>query len=96
VIPPEVTVSHSELRDAYSKFVEEVMRILYNLDPEGIGRSIDAPFDEYHDLATLLVPRLSRAKNSSEAAEEIRRLVPTAEPALIEALLVAQQELKKD
>jgi hypothetical protein len=96
VIPLEGTVSHSELRDAHNKFQEKVMRILYNLDPEGIGRSIDAPFDEYHDLTALLAPRLSRARNSSEAAEEIRRLVPTAEPALIEALLVAQQELKKD
>jgi hypothetical protein len=89
-------VSHSELRNAYNQLLEKVMRVLYDLDPEGMGWSIDAPFDEYHDLATLLVPRLSRAKTSSEAAEEIRKLVPTAEPALIEALLAAQQEFKKD
>jgi hypothetical protein len=89
-------VSHSELRKAYNQFLEKVMRIFYDLDPEGIGSSVDAPFDEYRDLATLLVPRLSRAKTSSEADEEIRKLGPTAEPALIEALLAAQQEFKKD
>jgi hypothetical protein len=89
-------VSHSQLRNTYNQFLEKVMRILYDLDHEDIGSSIDAPFDEYRDLATLLVPRLSRAKTSSEADEEIRKLVPTAEPALIEALLTAQQEFKKD
>jgi hypothetical protein len=89
-------VSHSELRNAYKQFLEKLMKILYDLDPEGIGSSIDAPFDEYRDLATLLVPRLSRAKTSSGAAEEVRKLVPTAEPALIEALLAAQQEFKRD
>jgi len=89
-------VSHSELGNVYKKFLEQVIRILYALDPESIGRSIDAPFDEYHHLATLLVSRLSRAKTSSKAAEEIRKLVPTAEPALIGALLAAQQEFKED
>jgi hypothetical protein len=89
-------VSHSELRNAYNQFLEKVARILYDLDPEGIGKSIDAPSDEYHDLATLLLPRLSRAKTPSEVAEEIRKLVPTAESALIEALLAAQQEFKKE
>lgn len=89
-------MSHSELRNAFNQFLEKIMRILYDVDPEGIGSSIDAPFDEYRDLATLLVPRLSRAKTPSEADEEIRKLVPTAEPALIEALLAAQQEFKED
>jgi hypothetical protein len=89
-------VSRDELRNAYNQFLEKLMRILYDLDAEGIGWSIDAPFDEYHDLATLLVARLSRATTSEEATEEIRKLVPTAELDLIEALLVAKQEFKKD
>ncbi len=71
------------------------MTLLYDFDPDGIGRSIDAPADEYRDLATLLVPPLSRATTASDAAEEIHRLVPAAEPPLIEALWAAQQEFKQ-
>ena len=70
------------------------MALLYDPDPDGIGRAIDAPADEYRDLATLLIPPLSRATTASEAAEEIHRLIPAAESPLIEALWDAQQEFK--
>jgi hypothetical protein len=64
-----------ELSRAYGQFLEVVMTLLSEFDPYGIGRSIYAPADEYRDLATLLVPPLSRAKTASDAAEEIHRLV---------------------
>jgi hypothetical protein len=72
------------------------MSLLYDFDPDGIGRSIDAPRDEYSDLATLLVPPLARSMTASEAAEQIRKLVPVAGPSLIKALWAAQQKFKED
>jgi hypothetical protein len=89
-------MTHRELRHAYSQFLDVVTRLLYDHDPDGIGRSIDAPPDEYRELATRLLPPLSRARTAPEAAEEIRRLVPTAEPALIEAIWAAQQKFKNE
>jgi hypothetical protein len=89
-------MTHRQLKWAYSQFLEAVMRLLHDLDPDGIGRSIDAPPDEYREMATRLLPRLSRAGTASEAAEEIRRSFPTAEPALIDALWAAQQKFKED
>jgi hypothetical protein len=88
-------MTHRELRHAYSQFLEAVMSLLYDFDPDGIGRSIDAPPDEYSDLATRLIPLLSRATTESEAAEEVRRLLPAAGPPLIEALWAAQRKFKQ-
>jgi hypothetical protein len=89
-------MTHRNLSNAYSQFLEATMSLLYDFDPDGIGRSIDAPSDEYRDLATRLIPPLSRSMNASEAAEEIRKLVPMAEPPLIEALWAAQQKFKQN
>jgi hypothetical protein len=89
-------MTHRELRNAYDQFLEAVMSLLYDFDPDGIGRSIDAPPDEYRDLATRLIPPLSRSTTASEAAKEIRSFVPLAEPPLVEALWDAQQKFKKD
>jgi hypothetical protein len=66
---------------------------LYDLDPEGMGRTADAPLDEYGDVAARLVPRLWGAKTESEASQEICSCVPTAEKSLIDALWAARQEL---
>lgn len=85
-----------ELSRAYGQFLEVAITLLYDFDPDGIGRSIDAPADEYRDLATLLVPPLSQATTATDAAEEIHRLVPAAESPLIEALWAAQREFKHD
>ncbi len=87
-------MTHRELRKNYSQFLQAVMSLLYDFDPDGIGRSIDAPSDEYRDLATRLLSPLARSATASEAAEEIRKLVPMAEPALIEALWAAQRKFK--
>jgi hypothetical protein len=89
-------VTRRELKHAYSEFLEAVMSLLYDFDPDEVGRSIDAPPDEYRDLATRLLGPLSRSVTPSEAAAEIRRLVPTAEPDLIKALWAARQKFKSD
>jgi hypothetical protein len=68
------------------------MRLLYDHDPDGIGRSIDAPLDEYRDLATLLVIPLSLATTFAEAQVEIRKLVPRADETLNNALWTAKEE----
>ncbi len=70
------------------------MSLLYDYDPDGIGRSIDAPHDEYDDLATRLLGPLSRSTTALEADAEIRELVPAAGPDLIKALWAASQRFK--
>jgi hypothetical protein len=83
-------MTHNKSTNSYSQFRQAVMILLYDFDPDGIGRSVDAPSDEYGDLATRLIRALWRSMNASEAAKEIRKLVPTAEPPLIEALWAAR------
>ncbi len=87
-------MSKDELKSAYKQLLEAVMGILYDLDPDGIGRSIDAPADEYREAATRLLPRLWAASTASEASEEIQRSFPTAEQALIDALWDARQRIE--
>jgi hypothetical protein len=79
-------MSDREPRRAYSRLLEDIVGILYESDPDGIGRSIDAPADEYRDLATVLLPRLWAVAGEPEAREEIRKIIPAAEPMLIDAL----------
>lgn len=86
-------MTDKDLKRAYEKRLEAIARILYDLDPDGIGRSIDAPEDEYSEPASRLLPRLWAAKNVSDAAQEIARLFPTAEQALIDALWKARQRI---
>jgi hypothetical protein len=82
-----------ELKSAYIRGLEAITRILYDLDPDGMGRSIDAPLDEYSDAADELMPRLWAARTESEASKEIRRSFPTAERRLLDALWAARQEM---
>jgi hypothetical protein len=79
---------------SYKTRLEALMKTLYEFDPDGIGQSIDAPPDEYRDLATMLVSRLWAAGDESQAAGEIRSLFPTAEQALIDALWAVRQEIE--
>jgi hypothetical protein len=64
-------MNNKELKSAYIHRLKAITRILYDLDPEGIGRSIDAPLDEYSDAAAKLMPRLWTARTESEVSEEI-------------------------
>jgi hypothetical protein len=86
-------MSNKELKSTYKRRLTATMRILYDLDPEGIGRTIDAPLDEYSDAAARLVSRLWGAKTESEASQEIRSCLPMAEKSLIDALWAARQEI---
>ena len=52
-------MARPELSRAYGQFLEVATTLLYEFRSHGVGRSIDAPADEYRDLATLLVPPLS-------------------------------------
>jgi len=86
-------MSNHELKHAYGQRLEAVMKILYDHDPDGIGRSIDTPADEYRDLATRLLPRLWAARTASAAGQEICKLFPSAEQTLIDALWAVRQRL---
>jgi hypothetical protein len=87
---------HREPKRAYNSFLDAVTRLLYDFDPDGIGRSIDAPFDEYSEEAARLLTRLSRSETADEAAVEVRGLFPAAEQPLIDALWDARQRFKAE
>jgi hypothetical protein len=86
-------LNNKELKSAYIHRIKAITRILYDLDPDGIGRSIDAPLDEYSDAAAKLMPRLWAARTESEASKEIRKSFPAAEQRLLDALWAAWQEI---
>jgi hypothetical protein len=86
-------MNHKELKSIYKRRLTVTMRILYDLDPEGMGRTAETPPDEYSDAAAWLVSRLWRAKSESEASQLIRYCFPAAEKSLIDALWAAQQDL---
>lgn len=89
-------MARRETKHVYGQLLLAVTSALYEFDPGGMGRSIDAPPDEYRDLATRLLGPLWRSATPSEAAAEIRKLVPAAEPDLIKALWTARQNFKLD
>jgi hypothetical protein len=76
-------MNNKELKSAYIRRLKAITKILYDLDPDGIGRSIDAPLDEYSDAAAELMPRLWAARTESEASIEIRKSFPGRMPSLI-------------
>ena len=86
-------MSNKELKRMYVQLLEAITIILYDFDPDGIGRSIDAPLDEYSDLAAQLMPRLWAAGTASEASQEICRFFPAAKQSLLDALWDARQEI---
>ena len=87
-------MARREMKHAYAQLLQAVMNVLYDFDPEGLGRSIDAPPDEYRDLATRLLGPLWRSAAPSEATAEIREHVPAARPDLIMSLWAATQNVK--
>jgi hypothetical protein len=76
-------MNNKELKSAYVRRLGAITKILYHLDPDGIGRSIDALLDEYSDAAAELMPRLWAARTESEASIEIRKSFPGRMPSLI-------------
>jgi hypothetical protein len=51
-------MSNEGLKSAYIRRLKAITRILYDLDPDGMGRSTDAPLDEYSDAVGELMPRV--------------------------------------
>jgi hypothetical protein len=64
-------VTTSPKSDRYVRLQQQVSRTLYEVDPDEIGISIDAPLDEYDDIALRLVPRLLAAESSYELRERL-------------------------
>jgi hypothetical protein len=62
------------------------MKILYDHDPDGIGSSIDAPPDEYHDLVVRLLQSLRSAGTREQAARAVTAIFPAGSEPLVEAL----------
>jgi hypothetical protein len=55
-----------KLSDAYSRLHEALTSVLYNVDPEGMGRTVGAPEDEYSGIATTLCNSLRGTANSDD------------------------------
>lgn len=77
--------THSSQSLSYTQLLEAVMSLLYDFDPDGVGRSIDAP-----TMSTVISPLSSSARSRAlliPRKQPLRRkLVPPAEPDLIKAL----------
>ena len=76
-----------KLSDAYRRLHTELTTVLYNVDPEGMGRIVGAPEDEYSSVATTLCNSLRSAASS----DEVRGVLETIFGAdLVHDELVAQ------
>lgn len=82
------------LTPTYAEFVRTVSRALYDVDPEGIGSSIDAPPDEYDDLAHRLAADLVAADTAEQAGRITTSLFASAGDALTERLWLALQRYR--
>jgi hypothetical protein len=80
------------LTPAYTEFVQTISRALYDVDPQGIGSSIDAPLDEYDDLAHRLASDLVLAASVHDAGRITTSIVSSGEEPLIVRLWSAVQE----
>ena len=85
--------SNKELKRRYPRRLAAVSRILYDFDPEGMGRSADAPLDEYDGQAVALLRGLWAARTASDASQLIRRSYPEAEQDLLDAFWAARHEI---
>lgn len=77
--------------EAFADLARTISHLLYELDPDGIGSSIDAPLDEYDDLSW----RLARAVVAREDRDEVRLAVvetfPGATDDLVDGVWSARQ-----
>ena len=87
-------MTQSSKNIAYQEFLETVTRLLYDFDPDGIGSSIDAPLDEYSELAARLLPELSRSSTPVEASRRTLSLFPTASEDLRQAIWAATDRFR--
>jgi hypothetical protein len=79
---------------AYAEFVRTLSRVLYEVDPDGVGSSIDAPLDEYDDIASKFASKLLGAGSEAEGAEIAREFFDSADDALITQLWAARNDYR--
>ena len=73
---------------AYLDFKREVEDVLYEVDPYGMGSTIDAPRDEYSDEAARLLPLLVEIVNGRDVE------LPLSDPALRAQLVVVAERYR--
>lgn len=78
-VPPDPQVA------AWVKVQQELSRLLYEHDPEGMGSSVGAPTDEYDDGATELIRQIKRPEVGSPDVA-VRQLWPGATDDLVAAV----------
>ena len=75
------------LRAAYSAAHERLTMVLYSVDPEGIGRSVGAPEDEYSQVATRLMTALGTAATDGHVRAATAAIYPDATHDLIHQVI---------
>ena len=60
----------------YKQLFSRLSRLLYEIDPEGIGRSILAPPDEYDELTSVLLVR-AKAAEHGDRRTTLKGLLPS-------------------
>ncbi len=71
------------LSSAYSTLHEELLNILYDEDPEGMGVTAGTPDDEYSPEVSKLIPRLQRTAGRDAVAGVVLEMFPAASNSLI-------------
>jgi hypothetical protein len=56
----------------YQQRLDALARILYELDPFGMGSAVNAPDDEYRPVASKLMPLLTAATSAEGCATVLR------------------------
>jgi hypothetical protein len=75
------------LKAAYAAAHQRLTSILYRVDPEGMGRSVGAPDDEYSHVATRLMTGLKDAATVEDVRAAITAMYLDAADELIDQVL---------
>lgn len=71
---------------AYRTLQRNLSRLLYNLDPEGMGSTVWAPANEYDGLAARLISAIHGRGVDTGVEDVIRQVVPPADQNLVDAV----------
>lgn len=71
---------------AWVELRDDLSRVLYEYDPEGMGSSVGAPDDEYDDGAVALIRLLQGRPASASVDPAVRDLWPSATDELVDAV----------
>lgn len=64
--------------EAWHALVATLERLLYDHDPDGMGASVSAPLDEYHDVAIAVIRALRDREEVRSVEDAILEVVPNA------------------